>query len=281
MPNDITNIIELEGDASEIMDLFEKIKDDESGLCSIDFNKIVPMPKSLDIECSTHTSKGIELYLTYLNPTITYYGNTSFGLAKFNKLVKGLNHSKQSYMYNYNLSLNEINNLKKRHKDSYETIFDLGKKAVNNYLRYGATTWYEWSIINWGSKWNAYNFIESLTPEDKTIIFDTAWDNVIPIVEKLSEMYPNILFKYRWADEDFGYNTGKVECVNGKIIKDFIPKGGSKEAYELASDILGMDIEEYLYFDEKEGIYKWKDDEKENTEFEEDNGQENDNKINL
>jgi len=275
MPNDITNIIELEGDASEIMNLFEKIKHDESGECTIDFNKIIPMPDSLDIENSTHTFKGIELYLTYLNPTITYFGNKSFGLKKFNKLVKDLNADRQFSKYNCNLSLNEINRLKAVHKDDFDNIFDLGKNAVNNYLNYGATTWYEWNIINWGSEWNAYNFRDGLTPEDKMIIFDTAWSNVKPVIEKLSQMYPNILFKYRWADEDVGYNTGKIEFSNGKEIDMFIPTGGSKEAYELAMDVLDMDLEEYLYYDEKEGTYKWKyDEEISEAEY-------NHNKINL
>ncbi|MGI6497962.1 MAG: hypothetical protein ACOX0U_03940 [Oscillospiraceae bacterium] len=37
-----------------------------------------------------------------------------------------------------------------------------------------------------------------------------------------------------WADEDFGYNTGKKEYENGEETFCHVPPGGSKEALELA-----------------------------------------------
>ena len=47
MPNHVTNIIELNGDKLEIKNLLETIKNDEIGLGSIDFEKIIPMPDNI------------------------------------------------------------------------------------------------------------------------------------------------------------------------------------------------------------------------------------------
>ena len=47
MPNHVTNIIELNGDRLEIKNLLETIKNDEIGLGSIDFEKIIPMPDNI------------------------------------------------------------------------------------------------------------------------------------------------------------------------------------------------------------------------------------------
>lgn len=280
MPNHVSNILEFEGDNLEIKKLYENIKCEEEDLGSIDFNKIIPMPKDLEIVSGSDTIKGIELYLTYLNPIVTYFGDSSYEVNKFNKLLKGLNAEKLFYNYNHNMKEDEINNLKTKEKENFDYIFDLGKKAVNNYLNYGATTWYEWSIKNWGTKWNAYHF-GCYIPEDNKLFFDTAWSNASPVIQKLSEMYPKILFKYRWADEDIGNNTGRVEYLAGKEQNLFIPDAQSKIAYEMAIEILGLDADEFLYYDEKEGRYKWKDDEGSSEEFEEEDDMENDTKINL
>lgn len=257
MPNHVTNILELEGDNSEIKKLYENIKCEEEDLGSIDFNKIIPMPNDLDIESGSRTIKGIELYLTYLNPRIDYFGDCSYDVKKFNELLKGLNAEQFFYKYVCYKNRDAISKLKEKDEKEFDYIFDLGKKAVNNYLNYGATTWYEWSIKNRGTKWNAYHF-GCYIPEDNKLFFDTAWSNASPVIQKLSEMYPKILFKYRWADEGMGTNTGKAEYCNGEVIDLFIPKDNSKEAIELSTEILDVDINEYFYYDEKKDNYIWK-----------------------
>ena len=41
MPNHITNILTFEGDSEQVHAVLDKIKSDELGLGSIDFNKII------------------------------------------------------------------------------------------------------------------------------------------------------------------------------------------------------------------------------------------------
>ena len=66
MPNHVTNIIEIKGDTARVKALFEAIKNDEYGLGSIDFNKLVPMPPELDIEEGSHTDRGLKAYQDFI-----------------------------------------------------------------------------------------------------------------------------------------------------------------------------------------------------------------------
>ena len=62
MPNHVRNIIVIEADKAKIAEILNAIKDDEEGVGSIDFNKLIPMPESLNIECGSDTQKGYEMF---------------------------------------------------------------------------------------------------------------------------------------------------------------------------------------------------------------------------
>ena len=47
MPNHVTNVIKLNGDRKQIRELLEQIQNDELGLGTIDFEKIIPMPENI------------------------------------------------------------------------------------------------------------------------------------------------------------------------------------------------------------------------------------------
>lgn len=95
--------------------------------------------------------------------------------------------------------------------------------------KYGYTTWYEWSIATWGTKWNAYH---QDFEEPSILWFDTAWNGVPLLIQKLSEIFPDVEFHYAYADEDLGFNTGRGTARNGEINMT-IPEGGSNEAFEI------------------------------------------------
>ena len=104
--------------------------------------------------------------------------------------------------------------------------WELGKTAWQNIQKYGAPTWYEWSITNWGTKWNAYGYEEGTDYSAcDELTFQTAWSAPHPILRKLSEMFPEIVFKHQWADEDIGMNCGERCYHGGEKIDEFIPEG--------------------------------------------------------
>jgi hypothetical protein len=106
---------------------------------------------------------------------------------------------------------------------------------------YGTNNWYDWSIENWGTKWNTCS---SYLEDDNTIIFDTAWSAPIPVFCKLAEICyeNNVWFDGKWADEDRGYNIGvfesnceETECVfNYEYLEDC-----SSEAFEVYVELNG------------------------------------------
>ena len=57
MPNHIINTIRLTGDREKISELLESVKDNRFGIGSLDFNKVIPMPESLQIETSSSISE--------------------------------------------------------------------------------------------------------------------------------------------------------------------------------------------------------------------------------
>ena len=67
MPNHVINILSFEGDKAKIRQMLEDIKDDECGLHSVDFNKIIPMPPGLDLEASSRTQAGLAAYKDFID----------------------------------------------------------------------------------------------------------------------------------------------------------------------------------------------------------------------
>lgn len=76
MPNHITNSITLSGDKEKIAEMMENIKNDEVGIGSIDFNKIIPMPESLKIESGSATERGYKAYKNFME-VYTLFGTTN------------------------------------------------------------------------------------------------------------------------------------------------------------------------------------------------------------
>ena len=64
MPNHVTNVLTLHGDAARVREVLEAVRQD--GLGSVDFNKILPMPESLNIEASSKTDAGLQAYKDFI-----------------------------------------------------------------------------------------------------------------------------------------------------------------------------------------------------------------------
>ena len=73
MPNHVRNIIRIETETDRIKEILAAIQDDGLGPGTIDFNKLVPMPASLEIEKGSRTDRSIKLYLTAINPASLFW----------------------------------------------------------------------------------------------------------------------------------------------------------------------------------------------------------------
>ena len=230
MPNHITNILTIQADDKTVQSILESVKSDECGLGSLDFNKVIPMPESLRIESGSRSSHALELYRSFLQ-----YGVDIASMDVQNVEIP-LDHKEAVTVL--------LEKYKKLIKDDPE-LRQFGKQCHENIQNYGHADWYGWSVENWGTKWNAYDF--DAYDGGNSIAFSTAWSAPTPIIEKLSEQYPDVLIKHQWADEDLGFNVGEVEYRNKEAISIHIPYGGGKEAYEMAATIRDYDLAECGY----------------------------------
>ena len=195
MPNHITTRIKITGDSEAVKRVLNKIKNDEFGMGTIDFEKIIPMPKNI------------------------FKGNL----------------------------------------------------GVRERELYGNNNWYDWSVANWGTKWNAYGFDPNTDySKEKELKFLTAWSAPHPVIAKLSEMFPSVKLEHEWADEDIGMNCGRHVYYDGERIEEYYPES-EMNRLEFAASVLDIQLEEdcglYLNASETEYINIEYDDEYELIEL--------------
>ncbi|WP_295087320.1 LPD28 domain-containing protein [Ruminococcus sp.] len=180
MPNHVTNVISFSGDKSRISAMLKEIQNDEHGIGSVDFEKILPMP---------------------------------------------------------------------------DTVYN-GSLGIRERELYGENNWYDWRIGNWGTKWNSYGYTENTTFQDGKIKFLTAWSAPHPILQKLSEMFPDIKIEHEWADEDIGMNCGRYVYYDGERVEEYFPES-QKECLEFAAKVMDVSLEEdyALYLNASETGY--------------------------
>lgn len=221
MPNHVENHISLQGDKQKIREMLESIQNDEFGVGTIDFNKIIPMPESLNIEAGSRTDRGLKAYQDFIE-VYTLGGTMNMDALK-SIPVK----SEETFL--------------RQRTDIRRDEWELGKTAWHNIQQYGAPTWYEWAIKYWDTKWNAYGYDKNQDySSGNTISFQTAWSAPNSVVEKLAENYPEISFAHEWADEDIGQNCGRYSYQNGERIEEYFPET-QKEAIEFACQIWDYD----------------------------------------
>ena len=69
----------------------------------------------------------------------------------------------------------------------------------------GYLNWYDWSVANWGTKWNACHVAvrsEGISRGIAEITFDTAWSAPEPVFREMFAMFPRLAFTCVWRDED-------------------------------------------------------------------------------
>ncbi len=114
--------------------------------------------------------------------------------------------------------------------------------------------WYNWNCENWGTKWNAYDCKQI----DGGVQFDTAWSAPRPVIEKLSQMFPDVKIEHLWADEDIGYNFGhevyKKNCIVVADIEDGVDFALNLKEYMREYYRKNLKTGKWEYFDADEQL---------------------------
>ena len=111
----------------------------------------------------------------------------------------------------------------------------LGKAEEEKYGK--ENCWYDWSVKNWGTKWDAYsqpaeepqivtssNALRFIKGQETlcmiTYFFNTAWSPVGQVIDALSRKYPEVLIRYDYACES-GDFAGVDFMKNGEILVEY------------------------------------------------------------
>lgn len=208
MPNYVANKVSIKGPIKTINKIRNYVSSDES---CFDFNKIIPMPEELEMESGSNESVSIEC-----------------------AIARGEGKRTASCLADKQWA---------RSRHTFDEWADIGDRYLKNKEQYGFTTWYEWCIHNWGTKWNA---CDPAWENENIIHFETAWAMPGPIYLELSRLYPDISIVVDYADEDLGCNCGQAEYSNGRENINYI------DDFDFACEVWGLDPDEERALREKE-----------------------------
>ena len=217
---------------AEIKELVKTTSKDDEGndyTNEFDFNKVIPMPEELNIPSSSSGDDGMKYLLLNAKHPISW---SDYDRSFMERMKKQ----------------------KEANPDRFNEDIELGKKYLSNISKYGYKDWYRWRIEHYGTKWGA---CEVVWISDNCVEFETVWSFCFPIVQKLSEMFPDVEIVFCFADEDCSTNTGDGRIIAGKETDDTeYPDTGSNRAYEIYLD-LHPEYEDTLVYDPDSGTYKW------------------------
>jgi len=206
MPNHVTNRIYIpdkEKFATAVAGMRTEHK--EGKILEFDFNKLIPMPRALSIECSSAGDKGLKAY---------------------KEVVEASGAEKDA--------------ARERFYALPEWEQKLGFQYYMNLRRYGVTTWYDWCCQEWGTKWNAYD--ESIGTN--TIWFNTAWSAPLPVIDAFAEKF-ELTMLYCYADEDMGRNCGYRIYEDGKPDGAFDYLWYDAKSFKFAMTVQDMDEDSF------------------------------------
>lgn len=268
MPNWVQNRLTIYGQETKIEKCLLFCKSEDS---DFDFNKIVPMPETLDITVSRDSVQAAAYVYSLLSEkkqkeiSGVLKTTTTMEAGCFPRVEKTWFEAINDCLKDIDVWNQKINSWKPGASDiecGAETFEEYGRIVLNNILNYGHTGWYTWRCDHWGTKWTADNVVVDCSGQtghgqepQATVYCQTAWDCPALIVYALSEKYPELTFMLAYADEDIGSNCGffslkRGVALHGDVRYDYSDWKDNpelkREAITFACDVWGYDPEEYL-----------------------------------
>ena len=144
--------------------------------------------------------------------------------------------------------------------------------AKRNQDQFGHTSWYDWSIAHWGTKWDISEIDEdnfNITNDGKTVSFgfDTAWgpptewyDNIDGFLIEAYYHEPGMGFVGKWTSEDGDdhYDIDMMEDIDS--VKERIPSD-ILDAFNIIDDMTYYQEENQEEIEEDDGEEWWSADE--------------------
>ena len=147
---------------------------------------------------------------------ITISGDTE-DIAKFREVMKGLDHHGKESIFSFNrllpMPVELVNTtspptIKETQTECDTYNNDLHATAVtqetinNRQEEYGASDWYQWATIKWGTKWQPTDIELEDNTDYLVYCFDTAWGPPEGIHSAIIEQFPKL--EVSWFYDDPG-----------------------------------------------------------------------------
>lgn len=188
MPNHVTHRVWINGPQEALTSfkstfLVTKLERHHDGTESrytlFDFEVVVPMP---DLIRHTESSSVINDGLLILGRTeiSDAYGWPEPAQKRLERYL--------SYPWVKETGVRDLESLKRLLLARSPDCLEKAQRAVEAYDTYGYSSWYSWSVANWGTKWNSYGF-EIIHDGDDGLEFrfNTAWSSPEPIFAALAD----------------------------------------------------------------------------------------------
>lgn len=258
MPNWVRNRVKIEGNFDIIKERLcgeEHFDGEEVEYNEFDFNKIIPIPKTMGITSGGNDKIAMQYAISKKSPKerlelkklleskkTSFYGNY-YEKIYGSKVSKELMEKERDLFENKTLKGIDNHFEKIDYKElGIESFEDLGNTYLNNIIQYGCDSWYDWCCKNWGTKWNSSG---ALIVDDNTYEFETAWSTPYNVLVELSKQFPNSRISVDYADEDIGNNCGSYILENGNLIDEYYGDD------DFALDLWGYDEEDKKEFFEE------------------------------
>lgn len=128
--------------------------------------------------------------------------------------------------------------------------FEQFVQMLRNFRKCGVLHNMDFARKYWGTKWNACESNTDL--EAGTASFETAWGCPRPVLEALSNKFPDETIEVRFADEDIGSNCGTFTLKAGECLASDIAPAWRDQTDEqkakwraFACELKGRDPSEY------------------------------------
>lgn len=233
MPNYCQSKLLVIGDKDIIKQMEEERFSRREHLWMLDFDKVLPMPKSLHIEAGCMTSFTQKL----LYPT---QGQEPLQL---NEVIATLSFRKDVLPDDaaQPQSLKDVIGLLKQTPQGRHILLE-GHLRQRNLKQYGCTDWYEWSIDNWGTKWNCTDFSKEQHDSEKSALYfmETAWSPPLPVIDELACLYPKLRFEMSFLELGADF-AGESYWQNG--FQEFFNL--DCDAQQMAIDVFGYDKSDF------------------------------------
>lgn len=182
--------------------LQEQVVKDEEGRPFLDFNRVLPRPEALE---GAAASNHDEMAWT------AWYGPDTAEISEDMPPLERL-----AYFHNnveYLLDLSWVKEAKVKTRAGLKKFLikmvpnakEVADRLEKNIKNYGAMDWYQWSLKNWGTKWNSKVLQIEELPEGVELVFDTAWSPPEPIFKELSRLYPRVRMDITSFDEGWNF----------------------------------------------------------------------------